>query len=174
MTAKWLLALASALLLGTHAQAGLLGDTISATGFNLSPGMATIADGPEFRGIGYTDTYLAFDFADTTLTLTIVAAPGVLGMTWSAFSPYVFSGFTSPLVDMYVESNNGFAGTLLTGFSVFDDRISIDFSQGSACCAPDAKLVYRIVTAPVPEPASGILLLAGFAGLAARLRHSRR
>ena len=174
MTAKPFLAVASALLLATGAQAGLLGETVSATGFNLSPSTATIGAEPEFRGIGYGDTYLAFDFADTTLTLTIVAAPGVLGMTWSAFDPYVFSGFTSPIVDMSIESNNGFAGTLLTGFYFADDRISIDFSEGSACCAPNARLVYQIVTAPVPEPAIGLLLLAGFVSLAARSRKARR
>jgi hypothetical protein len=175
MHTKSILAITTALLVATPASAGLFGQTITATGFNLSPATATIGPGPEFRGIGYFDTYLAFDFSDTTLTLSIVAEPGVLGLGWSGFEPYTFAGFNTSILDMYVESNSGFTGSLLTNFSFAGNQIAIDFTEGSACCVSNASLVYKIITStsPIPEPATAVLAFIGFAGLTGLRRLGR-
>ena len=164
----------AALTLSVGAHAGLVGQVVTANGLNLTPASATIGDGVEFHGLSYTtENYLAFDFADDTLTLSLVIYPNA-GLQWFKFDPYVFSGFTSHITDMYVLSNEGFTGTLLSGFSVVNNQISIDFADGTACCGTEAKLVYKIVTddATVPEPATGLLMLVGL-GLLAGSRSRR-
>jgi hypothetical protein len=147
----------------TGAHASLIGNTVTATGFTLGPTTAVVNSGIEFSGIV---DYIKFDFGASTLTLTSPTT----SVGWGDFGKYVFSGFTDVITGLTVASNTGFSGAMLTGFSFGTHSVTMDMGSGSA--QQNAKLVFNIATATVPEPTTVALLGLGLLGVAASRRKS--
>jgi hypothetical protein len=151
------------------ANATLIGDTITATGIDLSPSSATIGDGVEFVGLG---SYINFDFGASTLTISPIFT-GVLN--WGGYGNYVFSDFDETITGVTIASNTGFNGEIVDSFSFDADSITLDMTAGRSSSVPSV-LVFNIATqtAPVPEPATMLLFGTGLASLVgARLRRKK-
>lgn len=147
--------------------ATLIGETISADGMMLSPTSATIGSGVEFTGI---NNYMSFDFGDDSLTLT------TSGVGFANWGNYVFSGFSSIITGVSIQSTLGFwEGSLFNPIVFTQDSITLDMTFGNAISYDPnnnyqkldaAVLVFKIETAPstpstVPD-VSGTLSLLGF------------
>ncbi len=167
MTPKAFLALLMAVFAFSNAQAGLSGQTVTATGIFLGPSSAVVGDGVEFH-----NGLVQFDFSDDRLTLSLDLPPGTVGGGWGALGTYLFSGFADTSLSMTIESNVGFSGSLLTNYSFANGSVSLNFFSGNACCGSDARLVYSFQSSAVPEPSTTALLLFGVCsfGLARRLK----
>jgi hypothetical protein len=151
------------------ARASLIGDTVTATGFNLFPGSATIGAGVEFAGVS---SYISFDFAADTLTLLPVG--DLIG--FESFGFYVFGAFDDTILNVSIATNTGFSGSVVQNFSYDAHSITLDMS--STQIAEGAQLVFHIQTAPagVPDTASSAMLLGFALGscVHARSRTARR
>ena len=134
--------------LATPAQAGLIGDTIFATGSSLSPSSAVVDTAIEFSAV---NSYLNFDFSDSHLTIT-----STTGVGWGNFGNFVFSGFNEDITDVFIFSNDGFTGGIVDNFSFDATKISLDMNTGRS----GRSLIFQINTA-VPEPSSLAILFLG-------------
>lgn len=97
------------------ASATLIGDTISATGHQLTPISATIGAGSEFTGI---NGLINFDFGASTLTLTPTIFSPSIG--WGGHGFYVFADFDDQITSLSISSNTGFTGGMANGKFTFD------------------------------------------------------
>ena len=176
-------AFAALMSLGTAAQAStLVGQTVDCTVVNLSctPTSFVIdADGSTPDAVVATLTSITggidVTFADTNVTMVYTGGPGI-----DFFTPRVvtFSGLTSAFGDLTGISNLSVTGvpSLEAGdFTVSGDSLRIDlaFTQWRR----GTSLVTFTIDLPpavIPLPASGLLLIAGVAGLGlARRKHVR-
>jgi hypothetical protein len=167
---KMLLAIGFAASLGatTGAHASLIGDSIIATGYLLSPTTATIGAGNEFS----ISNLVFFDFGASTLTITTPNSNQ--GVSWGDIGSYVFSGFDSTITNVTVASNMGFGTDLTNDFSFTAHSITLDFDGGSTQ-NKNSQLVFNIATTPaavVPEPTTVALVGLGLLGFAASRRKS--
>ena len=122
-------------LVSNSARAQLIGQTIEATGYALSPASATIGPGVEFAGI-YGD--VGIDFGADTLTLT-----GYVG--YSGFGEYTFSGFTTPITGISLDpANLGYADGLDPTFT--SNSITLDFDNGDVV----GPVIFDIQTGAAP------------------------
>jgi hypothetical protein len=147
-------------------EASLIGDHISAEGYSLSPGDATIGSGVEFTGI---DGHLSFDFGASSLTINSSDVSG-----WFGYSTYTFSGFDAPIVDVDIALNDGYSGDWLENFTFGENSITLDMSSGFAFYMPgvpfspySSRVVFNIVTKQVDEPSVLALLGVSLLGLLA-------
>ncbi len=169
MKKKLLVGLALGVMMGVSGVANaatLIGDTITATGYDISPANVTIGDGVEFLGIS---NYLNFDFGASTLTISDTVLGG-----WSGFGNFVFSEFDETLTGVTIASNSGFYGSIVDSFSFDAHSITLDMSDSGRSW--ESVLVFNIATetAPVPEPATMLLFGTGLAGLVgAQLRRKK-
>lgn len=134
-----------------------------------------ISDGVEFTGLA---GYVGFDFEehDNYITLTLVNTKSAIGLMWLNYGNYKFSGFEN-ITDMYILSNNKYYGKVINNFKYDDSSITLDFSIGGfgLSCSRDQELVFYIETettpiAPVPEPATSMLMMGGLLSLVGRFR----
>ncbi len=150
------------------AGATLIGDTITATGYQLGPGTATIGAGIEFIA-GDSIDLLNFDFDAGTLTVT---RPGTTVLSYYDFGDYVFSDFDDIITGLSVASNTGFTGPIGSNLRFAAHSITLDMSGGIAHV--DDVLVFNITTEPIPEPTTVLLLGSGLVGLAGFRRRFRK
>lgn len=135
--------------------------TITGDGYDIHSSVE-IDDDVEFNGIS---KYIDFDFTEDSLTLT--NKKKTPGLWWLNYGDYTFSGFEN-IIDVYIESNNKFGGSVINNFSFTENSITLDMDNGwfGLSCIPDQKLVFHIEreanqTTPVPEPCTLLLLGAG-------------
>ena len=158
----------------TSANASLLGDKITATGYLLSPTTTTIGAAKEFSILNL----IFFDFGANTLTITTPNSNQ--GVEWGDIGSYVFSGFDDTITNMTVASNMGFGTDLTNDFRFTAHSITLDFDGGSTQ-NKNSTLVFNIATTPaggggnaVPEPTTVALLGLGMFGVAASRRNSAK
>jgi hypothetical protein len=147
----------------TTARADLVGQTILGSGTGLytftevpHTGSATIGPGIEFIAIPCSPVY--FDFDASTLTITTRDS-----LSWGEFGPYVFSGFSEPIVAVTMVSNFGFKGGITTP-TFTADSITIDMTNGESIYGGPVGLVFEIQTQTASVPDGGIT--AGLLGVA--------
>ena len=148
--------------------ADLIGDEVSCTQtgsgtFDCARANTTIGAGVEFTtGLG-SDRLLSFDFDDTMLTVSALRN-GRLGGTIIELSNIsnAFSSF-------------GFINSSISGFdgsdvSLIDGVLRLDFIGTRFVEGDSATLAVNSVSAAVPEPATWLMLLFGFAAIGATMR----
>src|SRR5687768_8347994 len=94
------------------AHATLIGDTITATGNQLTPGSATIGVGGEFNSV-HGSAQLGYDFGASTLTVAPIGPAGVI----LGYGSYIFAGFDDTILNVSIGSNIGFSGTIVNNFT---------------------------------------------------------
>ena len=155
----------------SHANATLIGNTITAEGITLTPNSATIGSGVEFTGF---NDLMNFDFGANTLTITAVTdGPGVIS-AWSGFRNFVFSGFSEAITSFTLASNTGFAGSIVDHYSFTSTSITLDMSDGSKPGPPSSEIVFNINSAGTPVPEPGTIMLFGFGMLGLAVYGKRR
>lgn len=169
LVAASLLVGASAFVAPAHAFS-LLGDTISSSGFLVSPNNAVVGAGVEFTGI---NGYMKFDFDANTLTVS--SQNGLSG--WSGWSSYVFGNFDQTITSFALVSNSGFNADFISNYSFTANTITLDMNSGSVNdYQVGGTAVFAINgVAPIPEPETYAMMLAGLGllGIAARRRKLR-
>lgn len=135
--------------------------TITGNGYDIHSS-AEIDDDVEFNGIS---KYIDFDFTENSLTLT--NRKGTTGVWWLNYGDYTFSGFEN-IIDVYIESNNKFGGSIINNFSFTENSITLDMDNAwfGLSCIPNQQLIFHIEreadsTTPVPEPSTLLLFGAG-------------
>ena len=189
---KFMVFTLAGLVMGTAANASLIGDEVGAS---LSQGetgnnqfarpttttdlvTATVGAGVEFTG-GLSGSF-TLDLSDSSAVfaienggdLAVIYAPGILlrveDLDWIG-EPGMLTGLTN------------FGGTLapsVSGFSTTVDSFLIEFGQIGIGANTTATLTFDLVAShgviePVPEPATAALVLVGVAGMALRARRTR-
>ncbi len=149
--------LAAALLV--FSASSVLATTITGDGYDIHSSVE-ISDDVEFNGIS---KYINLDFTENSLILTNKKKTPALW--WYNYGNYTFSGFEN-IIDVHIESNNKFGGSVVDNFSFTENSITLDMSNSwfGFSCAPDQQLVFHIEreipqSTPVPEPC--LLLLFG-------------
>lgn len=152
-----LAAFAACLFAAPAAQASLIGQTVSAKGYLLSPESAVVGDGAEFIGVLGN---ISFDFGADTLTVRSTST----NVSWANWGDFVFSGFGPPLTSVRLRSNHGFGGTIIDHLRFSADSITLDMRSAWALDHPNT-LVFGIND--VPEPATLALVALALGGAAA-------
>ena len=145
---------ATVLLLALPARAGLIGDTLTATGTSLNPSTATVGAGVEFTGIG---SSLQFNFDATTLTVTDLYA----NHGWGGFGFYTFTDLSSVFTNVSIASNTGsWYGGIVNNFSFTDHTVTFDLNNGGHS---GGALVFNLQSTAntVPDSGATVALLGG-------------
>lgn len=151
--------------------ADLVGDDVACeqTGsgtFSCSPATATIGAGAEFTGGVGNNRFLSLDFDDSMLTITGLRT-GQLGGTVfelsnisNAFSAFAFTSSTI----------RGFDGS---DISLTNGVLRLDFIGTNFDAGDTAVLAVESVSGAVPEPATWLMLLFGFAAIGGAMRRGK-
>ncbi len=100
----------STLILSQTVQAGMIGDTINASGYSMTPAAATIDTTVEFTGI---NGFMDFDFDEGTLEIRVADIGG--GLIWGGFGLYEFTAFDDVITSITLDTYSGW-DTRITAF----------------------------------------------------------
>jgi hypothetical protein len=176
-------ALAVAVLLPAAAQAAVLAGQSVDVNSRFEDTLGNIGNGAVYSAIApgssATGTGLTAIYTDQQITLTnLTPSSSLIFLTTDFFSgvPFVFNGihfevgtptFTSIAFDP--STNVSGAGAYFNSLNIWVNLAGVTFNTGD-------KVVLNLngYTPGVPEPASWALLLIGFGGVGAAMRHNRR